>query len=228
MDQDSFFMVVGPSWLLISFLIYWPQFFRHQKEGASGKIIRLRYFGAVIFGFVPLVIISLAGYDPVEVFGLSLNIKGNAGIWIVGSGIGLLIIILNFFLSKRKNNLKEFPQIRDPYWSLGLLVHNCLSWVVYLIGYEMLFRGLMVFPLIPLAGFWAVAVIGTVMYSLSHYPKSLMEALGAIPFGLLLVYLAWESHSVWICIFIHACLAVSNSLFSFFHHPDLRLKGSSA
>jgi len=228
MPQDNFLLIFGPSWLLVSFLIYWPLFFRHQKEGASGKIIRLRYFGAFIFGFVPSLVVLSAGFDPVDVFGLSFNIKGNAGIWLAGSGIGILIIIFNFFMSKRKDNLKEFPQIRDPYWSVGLVIHNSISWIIYLIGYEMLFRGLMVFPLIPVMGFWPAAVIGTVMYSLSHYPKSLPEALGAIPFSLLLVYLAWESQSVWICVLIHACLAVSNSLFSFYHHPELRFKGSTA
>jgi len=93
-----------------------------------------------------------------------------------------------------------------------------------LIGYEILFRGLLFFPFVPVLGFWPAAVLGTVIYSLSHYPKSLREALGAIPFGIILAWIAWESQSVLPCILIHACLAVSNSIFSLYHHPGMHIK----
>ncbi len=227
MDNSTFFLIFSPAWLLISFLLYWPFFFKYQKEGLSRKILSLRYYGAVLFGGIPLLVSSLAGFSLLESFGLSFVISTNPLIWLISLILGLVIVGISYFSSRNEKSLLEFPQIRDKNWSIGLVYHNIFTWIIYLIGYELLFRGIMLFPLVPVLGFWPVAVIGTVLYSLSHYPKSLREALGAIPFGLLLAWIAWQTQSVWPCIWIHACLAVSSSLFSLYHHPDIHLRKPS-
>lgn len=223
MDQSSFFMIFSPVWLLVSFLAYWPFFFRSQKEGKAGIILFLRYYGAVLFGGIPLLVVFLVGFPVVEPFGLSVDISNSSYVWILSMLVGLLIVGLNFFASKNEQNLEEFPQIRDRSWSKGLVYHNIFTWIVYLVGYEFLFRGIMLFPLVPVIGFWPAAVLGTVLYSLSHYPKSIREALGAIPFGIILAWIAWQTQSVWPCIWIHACLAVSNSIFSLYHHRSIHV-----
>jgi membrane protease YdiL (CAAX protease family) len=165
----------------------------------------------------------ILGFDADYIFGLRFSFLVKPGLWILSMGIGLILAVVSFFASRSSKNLREFPQISDRKWTSGLVFQNVLSWIVYLIAYEFLFRGLLLFPLVPVIGFWPAAVIGTVLYSLSHYPKSFREALGAIPFGIILAYLAWETQSVWPCFFIHVCMAVSNSLFSLYYHPDIQI-----
>jgi hypothetical protein len=228
MNPDNFFLVFSPAWFLISFFAYWPLFFRHIGRGEARKIIPLRFYGAIVFGLIPVLISFFAGYDIREIFGLRLDIHTGSGIWLISVAAGILIIVFNIFLTRRRENLDVFPQIRNREWTTGLIIGDILSWLVYITGYEFLFRGLLFFPLLDAIGFMPAAMIGTVIYSLSHYPKSLKEAIGAIPFGFLLVFLAWQSHSVWICVWLHACLAISNSILSFYHHPDMRLVDSSA
>lgn len=169
-------------------------------------------------------LIWILGKSPVMDLGLSVNLYDNQYIWLGSLVLGLLIFALNYFLSKNPANLKEFPQIRANVWSTGLVVHNLFSWSIYLVAYEILFRGLLLFPIVPVIGFWPAAVFGTVLYSLSHYPKSLKEALGAIPIGLILAWVAWETQSVLPCIWIHMCMALSNSIFSLYHHPGMHVQ----
>ncbi len=223
MEQSDFFMVFSPAWLLVSFLFYWPLFFRVLEKGEGRKIILMRYYGAALFGAVPVLVTFFSGFDASIILGLRFTVLVKPGLWLISLAIGLILAGLSYFASRGSHNLKEFPQIRDSKWTSGLVFKNILSWVVYLIAYEILFRGLLLFPLVPVIGFWPAAVIGTVLYSLSHYPKSLREAIGAIPFGLILAYIAWETQSVWPCILIHVCMAVSNSLFSLYHHPDIHV-----
>ena len=223
MAPDNFFLIFSPAWMLLSFFAYWPFFFRYIGRGDANKIILLRYYGAFVFGVIPLIITFIAGYDITDVFGLRLNFRSRPLTWLTGLSAGIIIIVINIFITRRKDILEEFPQIRNREWTAGLIVHDSFSWIIYLIGYEMLFRGLMFFPLLELLDFWPAAITVTVIYSLSHYPKSLREAIAAIPFGLFLVFLAWQSHSVWICVWVHACLSVTSSIFSFYHHPAMHL-----
>ena len=223
MGQSDFYLIFSPAWLLVSFLLYWPLFFKVAKVGEARNIILIRYYGAAVFGAIPILVCVLSGFSARNVFGLGFTMDVRPGLWLISMGIGLLLAGINYFASRSPKNLEEFPQIRDKTWTGKTVFHNILSWVVYLIGYEFLFRGLLLFPLVPILGFWPAVVIGTVLYSLSHYPKSFREAIGAIPFGILLAFLTWETQSVWPAIFIHICLAVSNSLFSLYHHPEISL-----
>ena len=224
MEPNKFFMIFSPSWLLISFLLYWPLFFKYIKEGKSKQIILLRFYGAALFGAVPLILVLFLKFSLSDVFGLRFDISIKPWLWLVSLVLGLLIILANYFASRNPVNLKEFPQIRDQLWSTGLIFQNVISWIIYLIGYEFLFRGLMLFPLVPVLGFWPAAIFGTVLYSLSHYPKHIREAIGAIPLGIILVWITWECQSIWPAIWIHICLAVSNSLLSLYHHPGIHLQ----
>lgn len=223
MAQSDFYLIFSPAWLLVSFLLYWPLFYRVSKVGEARNIILIRYYGAAVFGAIPVLVTVLSGFSARNIFGLGFTLDVRPGLWVISLGIGLLLAVINYFASRSKNNLKEFPQIRDKVWTSKTFFHNILSWVVYLIGYEFLFRGILLFPLVPILGFWPTAVLGTAFYSLTHYPKSFREAIGAIPLGILLTYLAWETQSIWPCILIHICLAVSSSVFSLHHHPEINL-----
>lgn len=223
MEVFDFFIIFSPAWLMVSFLLYWPFFFRFAREGVAKNIIAIRLYGALLFGGVPIVISLILGYSLKDTLGLKLDFGESPVIWLISLGIALFITVINYFASKSQANLKEFPQIRDKRWTIKIYVGNIISWSIYLIGYEILFRGIMVFPLMEKLGLWPVVIIGTAFYSLSHYPKNIREAIGAIPLGVIMVLIAWKTQSVWPCILIHISLALSNSLWSLKHHPEISL-----
>ncbi len=114
-----------------------------------------------------------------------------------------------------------YPQIRDNPWTIKTVVINAGSWLAYLIAYEFLFRGLVLFTLYSALGFWPAIVITTSLYVLVHIPKGLKESIGAIPFGLVLGLITLEAGSIWPAFFIHAILALSTDHFALRAHPDM-------
>jgi membrane protease YdiL (CAAX protease family) len=98
---------------------------------------------------------------------------------------------------------------------------NALGWTLYLIGYEFLFRGILLFPLVSEIGVWPAIAINTAMYSATHIPKGLNEAVGAVPLGIVLCLLTLMTGTLWIAIVVHIVMAWANSFSSVFHHPDM-------
>jgi len=105
---------------------------------------------------------------------------------------------------------------------------NIGSWLLYLAAYEFLFRGFLLFTLESAIGLWAALVTMTVLYSMAHLHKGLNEVLGAIPFGVILGFLAFKSGSFWPAFFVHACLAISNDFFALAGHPEMSIQRSDA
>jgi len=80
------------------------------------------------------------------------------------------------------------------------------------------------FTLYSALGLWPAILITTCLYALVHIPKGLKEAIGALPFGIVLGLLAIEAGSIWPVVFIHAVLALSNDHFALRANPDMCYK----
>jgi membrane protease YdiL (CAAX protease family) len=87
-----------------------------------------------------------------------------------------------------------------------------------------MFRGFLLFSSLPVLGIWPSILLNTAVYSLVHIPKGNKETLGAIPFGILISYLAIETGTFWIAFFTHVILALSNEWFSLRTHPEMLFK----
>jgi len=219
----EFWQVAIYSWFLISFFLYWPIFFRQIELKSTRGILFARLYGAVLFGLLPVFILLILKFDVIDNLGLHLPHSDNT-IWvIIGLVLGPLAGFGSFLQSKSPKNLLEFPQIRDHKWSLSLILLNAATWTIYLIGYEILFRGLLLFPFIGHTEIVLVFTLGIILYSLSHAAKNFKEAMGTIPIGVILLMIAYKTNSVWLPIWIHVCLALSNSYFSAWRHPDIKL-----
>jgi len=59
-----------------------------------------------------------------------------------------LVIPLVHFSARKPKNLVNYPQIRAKVWTSKMVYMNALGWFLYLFGYEFLFRGVLLFPLI--------------------------------------------------------------------------------
>jgi membrane protease YdiL (CAAX protease family) len=98
---------------------------------------------------------------------------------------------------------------------------NIAGWILYLFGYEFMFRGVLLFPLAGELGVWPAIAVNTALYSVSHVPKGLSEAAGAIILGLILCVLTLASGTIWIAFFTHVALALTNSFTAMKYHPEM-------
>jgi len=198
------------------------QYISPNDENNTGHILFQRLAGAFIFGIIPIIFISSTCECNMSNFGITWVISTESILWIIG--LSFLIIPLNFFNSKKPDNLAMYPQIRKQEWSTGLVIASALSWVTYLLAYEMLFRGFLLFSSLELIGYWPAILLNTGIYSLAHYPKGNKETFGSIPLGLILCILTLKTGTIWIAFITHVVLALSNEWFSLKLHDSINFK----
>ena len=121
----------------------------------------------------------------------------------------------------------NYPQIRAEVWDIRMVIGNLVSWAVYLLGYEIFFRGVLLFPVVQTAGAWAAIGINIGMYSGTHIPKGAGETIGAIPLSAILCLLCLHAGSFWPAFLVHVAMAWTTTLTSLKYHPDMKvvLKG---
>lgn len=82
------------------------------------------------------------------------------------------------------------------------------GWSLYLVGYEALFRGTLLFALFRAAGAWPAIVISTAVYALAHLDKRPAEILGSIPLGVIWGMACLEAGGLWPALMCHVAVAV--------------------
>ena len=134
------------------------------------------------------------------------------------------ILLMNYFIARKPSNLKVYPQIRMHDWDVRALLINFTAWGMYLLGYEMLFRGFLLFSLYHAFGAPIAIILNVVLYALAHMPKGVREMSASVPFGIILCWITLSTGSFLGAFVIHAALALSNEFFSIRAHPDMRIK----
>ena len=191
-------------------------------SGQSRHILFNRILGLLLFGFVPLLLFGFFSNLGFKELGLgnSLNTKT----LLLTLGIIVLPVVVNFFAARTPDNLAMYPQIRTKKWDKALLMISALSWTMYLLGYEIMLRGVLFFScLAEMNLVWAIA-INTSIYALIHIPKGMKETLGSIPMGIVLCLITYYTGSIWSAFFIHCSLALSNEWFSLKFSKEIVIK----
>ena len=126
----------------------------------------------------------------------------------------VLIFIPIIYANSRQSTLwLTYPEIRSLSWNRRRHGLNALSWAGYLIAYEFLFRGYLLFGLAAYLEDWLAITIMTVIYVGAHYEKPRLEMLGCIPVGIVFGYVALASGGIWGPVIAHILIAVSNDEF---------------
>ena len=221
---------------LAFFSIYWftsksekikKRFYdKYDHDQASFKhIFFTKYFGFISMGILPT-ILCLVFLPELTLADLGLTFIYKTAqfsiFWILG--LSILIIPLVYFSAKKPKNLVNYPQIRAKVWTKKMIFINALGWFLYLFGYEFLFRGVLLIPLIEPLGMWPAIAINIALYSATHIPKGLDETVGAIPLGFVLCLLTISSGTIWIAFIVHVVMAWTNTFTALKFHPEMNLK----
>lgn len=195
-----------------------------DKERASiNHILFTKFFGLFAMGIVPAVVcmIMLPQFS-LHDYGLVINSSTRALTVISTIVLCALTMPLAFRSSRKSKHLQNYPQIRVESWDRILIFKNAIGWAVYLIGYEFLFRGILLFPLVGEIGVWPAIAINTALYSATHIPKGIEEAIGAVPLGIVLCVLTLMTGTLWIAIIVHIAMAWTNSFSAVYNHPEMK------
>lgn len=232
-DLHVFIPVVGA---LVSFSIFW---FLWQSDRLKNRLIRIygsdlgsarliiitKIVGGIIMFLLPaLTYLAVFPETTLAEFGWVLPGKTRLAtfMWILVLGsLSILIIGRN---ARSSENLRFYPQIRARQWTRSMLYWNLAGWTVYLIGYEALFRGVLLFPLVKHLGFWTAIAINIGLYAGTHIPKGLKETVSSIPLGIIFCILTVKVGNIWIAVSVHVAMAWTNELISFKYHPDMVLE----
>lgn len=180
----------------------------------ANHILFQRLFGLLIFGILPLLCVLFISVKNPGDYGINFSLNKKTLLWTLI--LAVLIVTINYFNSRKPDNLAQYPQIRNTHWSAGLLFASAISWIVYLFSYEMLFRGFLLFSALKIMGYWPAIILNTGIYSLAHYSKGLKEAFGAIPFGIIICILTIYTGNFLIAFFAHTILSLSNEWLSLY------------
>ncbi len=227
--MDWKFLIWVGLYTILAFSLFWIFFFRLQKlighDVATDPIphrnliFAQRALGFMLFG--PLA--AFAGYllvsNPWSQTGIRFLRPQEVALW-AGVLVSLLLIF-NLFSAKTKVNQRTYPQIRIRRWSPSFFTLNAATWLLFLLGYEYLFRGLLFFPALELIGLWPAIALNIVLYSLVHVPKGIHEILGALPFGVILCLAAYDTGSFWIAFLAHGAQAVINEFYAIRFNPEM-------
>ena len=221
---------------LVFFVTYWftaqsgkikDKFYaKYDFDTASIKhIFFTKYFGFISMGIVPT-IICLILIPEVSLAQLGLTIIPETFVFTLVWTLGLsaLVMPLAYFSAKNPKNFVNYPQIRAKIWTRKTVFINALGWFLYLFGYEFLFRGVLLIPLIEPLGMWPAIAINVAMYSATHIPKGLDETIGAAPLGLVLCLLTIASGSIWIAFLVHVAMAWTNTFTSLKFNPGMQVQ----
>ena len=192
--------------------------FFDKKYGAEPAKIYWIYFirwqGVFFFGVIPIVVCLLQGID-LQLVGLSFKNPVPTIFWTLS--LSAVVTLLNYFAARSPDNLAMYPMIRTrPPWPPRLLINSSLSWAAYLLAYEFAFRGFLFFTCLEVMPLSLAIAVNISLYVLVHIAKGWKEALGAVPLGIVLCILTFQTGTIWIAFLVHVAMAWGNEWWSYY------------
>jgi hypothetical protein len=218
LDENAFNILFLTGLTLLSFFVFWyPANSPWWRERVFGRLsfdeassihnFSIKVYGFIIMAPIAYLVIFLVKPDIISsapsIF--AFHDAGSVLKWtLLGSAFIIPLSILN---GKIKANRQVYPQVRAKIWNLKILIRYLAGWGFYLLGYEILFRGILFLLLMPYTGFWPA-----------------LETLGAIPMGIIFCFITAEVGNIWPAFIIHVLASWSNSLSALIGHPEMQLK----
>ena len=166
---------------------------------------------AVLLGVLPLAITFVATGRSPPGLGLGLGRWGEGLVWVA---IGVPIAVLAGRLAAADPAMRAvyplYPQgLERPAAFPGYAVLQML----YYAGWEILFRGVLLFGLKDALGARSANLVQTALSVTAHFGRALPETLSALPAGLVFGGVALRTRSVWYVAVIHWTVGVSMDWF---------------
>jgi len=214
-------------WYLASSSLRLPNSFQIQFDintSYFNRILRRRLAGFLFYGFVPFLLIfhfDLLGNVSLADLGISFEWNHRVRNWLLGLvPIGLL---LSWLGARKPSGLELYPEIRLAVWTPRMLIFSAFFWIIYLVGMEFLYRGLVLQSLLVNTGNSWLAILGSVgLYAMIHYFKNNRISLACVPYGLIIAYVTLNCGSLLPAIILHTVTSLATEWLSIYYHPEIR------
>jgi membrane protease YdiL (CAAX protease family) len=197
---------------------------RFQREigdrDGEYSVLAHRAMGFVLFGLLPFLFSWPLGGVGVGPRGFGTENLG-AGL-LAAIVIGILSVMVVSFGPVSARMRRDYPVIRRGQWSQLTHWSSNISWIVYILGYEYMYRGFLLFLLADAFGSILAVAFTTALYVLHHLPKGYEEAFSSILMGVVLGALAIWSGGFWAAFMLHAFVAISSEYHILKTHPVIR------
>ncbi|MFO7932642.1 MAG: type II CAAX endopeptidase family protein [Bacteroidales bacterium] len=185
------------------------------------QVVLQRTWGVVFLGIFSGLIIKVILNDSLIAYGLGFSFSRPPPWW--AYLILPLIMAGSHLQASRSANLSLYPQFRIMRWTSRIFLLNAITWILFLIAYEFLFRGFLLFGSMYVLEPRQAVLLNCLLYALAHLYKGPTETIGAIPFGVLLCYLTLITGNIWSAVVIHSFMALTNEWMSIRAHPGMSL-----
>ncbi len=192
-----------------------------EKRSHIFTIIYHRITGFVCYGLVPFLIMLSAGRHPLSGYGLIWGNGNTPFYWM--TILCICVLPIGILSGKRPLIQKTYPQIRISKWNIQMILISALTWILFILGYEFLLRGLLFFSCLRAFGFFAALLINTAVYALFHLHKGLQEMAGSLVFGVIICTAVYFSGNIWPAAGAHIVLALSTEWSAIFFKPDMKM-----
>jgi len=129
--------------------------------------------------------------------------------------ISLLVVVAAWKFNKvRKrtdDDKRNYAYLQSSPGGLWFIIPEIICWVIYLLPYEFLLRGLLLPELVSYVNPMIAVLINSVVYALAHIQQGKREMLGALMFGILLCFVTLLTLNFWCAFIAHIALALTNS-----------------
>ena len=181
---------------------------RSQEAAQAASVIAQRLTGMLALGVVPAVLAMVWLPGGLLAHGLALPSPAVAAGFVLA--VVVLVVPVVALSARRSATWDHYPEIRARRWSRGLRLANALSWLAYLLAYELFFRGVFLFAMARWVGPWPAIGIVTAVYVAVHLHKPAPECLGSLVMGVIFGAVALAGAGIWGPVLGHLLIAVSN------------------
>lgn len=158
---------------------------------ATRQIAAWMAINVVALLVVPALLVRVVLREPLPAFGLCL---GAPRIWLRDVGLLLLVLApLAWALTTLPAVRAAYPVHREVLVEPWRWLPVTLGWGAYCLATEFFFRGFLLFGLARLGP--RAILVQLVPFVMAHFPKSELEALLAIPAGIVFGVVAWRGRS---------------------------------
>ncbi len=197
------------SWYYTSRRFFRYNLFDNLQDNPNIYLIEYLYWfigDFISFFILPVLIIKFLLKEKIRNYGLTLG-DYKAGIKISLIFLGIMLPTI-WFASALPQFSSAYPELKSTIDSWNVFFIFEIGLFIYLVAWEFVWRGFMLFGLEKKFGYYAI-FIQMIPFLILHDGKPVLEAFGAIIAGLALGVLAYRTRSIYYGFFTHACVMFS-------------------
>ena len=191
------------SWYFTSRNFFRINIFPHYQNDSDVYLYEYLYWFTsdfITLFILAILIIKFVIKEDLKDYGLQAG-NYKAGLIISAIFLGVMLVII-WFVSATPDFATKYPHLQSTKNSWRDFYIYESGMLLYMIGWEFIWRGFMLFGLKEKFGYYSV-LIQMIPFVILHNGKPIAETFGAIAGGIALGMLAFRTNSIYYCVFSH-------------------------